>query len=85
MAPTWEDDTAAEVNGLRGAGEGSEDVDRGAHGHDAVAGNGDSAIPKDAESAVHGDDNRVVKDQINLRRAAHLRGLSSARRRRASV
>ena len=62
--PTWEDDAAAEVEGP-----GGEDVGGGAHGGDAVAGDGDGAVAEDAELAVHGDDDRAVKDGVR-----HLRG-----------
>lgn len=73
--PTWEDDAAAEVEGLRGAREGGDDVGGGAHGGDAVAGDGDGAVPEDAELAVHGDDDRVAKDGVDRRRVGgHLRG-----------
>lgn len=79
--PTWEDDAAAEVEGLRGAREGGDDVGGGAHGGDTVAGDGDGAVSEDAELAVHGDDDRVAKDGVDRRRVGgHLRGwLSSAR------
>lgn len=81
QAPTWKDDAATKVEGLHGAGEGGEDVGGGAHSGDAVAGDGDSAVPEDAERAIHGDDDRVVKNGIDRWRVGHLRGLSFARRR----
>lgn len=71
-ASTRKDDAATEVHGLCRMRIGGKDVCGGADSHYAVSGDRNGAVPVDMETAVHGDDNRIVEDEI-CRRGRHCR------------